>query len=167
MRLTKKIILVTFFLILLVFMQSGKAQATCFPKSGACPPGFTACAFGGGSDFCCESASECSNPSFNLEQIENEIGLGGADALIKDYSNIGAILSGLLPYILTGAGIVLLIMLVAGGFTMLSGASSPESQEKGKKQITFAIVGFIVIFAAFWIAQVLQIILKVDIIGVK
>lgn len=80
-----------------------------------------------------------------------------------DTTSLGSIISSLLPYIFTAAGLVLLIMLVLGGFTLLSGASSKESQEKGKKQITTALLGFFVIFLAYWIAQILQIMLNVEI----
>lgn len=81
------------------------------------------------------------------------------------FGSLGGIISELLPYIFTIAGLVLLLMLIAGGFTMLSGATNSEAQEKGKRQITTAIVGFIIIFASYWIAQILQIVFKVEILG--
>ena len=80
-------------------------------------------------------------------------------------SNLGGIVSTFLPYILTIAGLILFGMLVAGGFTMLAGAADKEAQEKGKKQITSALTGFFVIFAAYWIAQILQVIFKVNILS--
>ncbi len=79
--------------------------------------------------------------------------------------NLGGIISKLLPTLLTLAGIILFGMLVSGGFTMLAGAADKESQEKGKKTITSALIGFAVIFLAFWIAQILQVIFKIDIVG--
>jgi hypothetical protein len=80
-------------------------------------------------------------------------------------SNLGGIVSTLLPYLLTIAGLILFGMLVAGGFTMLAGAADKEAQEKGKKQITSALTGFAVIFLAYWIAQILQVIFKVNILS--
>ncbi len=48
---------------------------------------------------------------------------------------------------------------------MLAGAADKEAQEKGKKTITSALFGFAVIFLAYWIAQILQVIFKIDIVG--
>lgn len=78
--------------------------------------------------------------------------------------NITDIVSLFLPYLLTIAGLVLFAMLVGGGFTMLSGAANKDSQEKGKKMVTSALTGFGIIFMAFWIAQILQIIFKIGIV---
>ena len=79
--------------------------------------------------------------------------------------NLGGIVSKLLPILLSLAGIILFGMLVGGGFTMLAGAADKESQEKGKKMITSSLTGFAIIFLAFWIAQILQVIFKIDIVG--
>jgi hypothetical protein len=87
------------------------------------------------------------------------IGLkGGTDSL-------GGIISTFLPYLLTIAGLILFGMLVAGGFTMLAGAADKEAQEKGKKQITSALTGFVIVFLSYWIAQILQVIFKVNIVS--
>ncbi len=98
----------------------------------------------------------------DYDAYENAIGLGGGQI---NTSNLGGIISSILPTLLTLAGIILFGMLVSGGFTMLAGAADKEAQEKGKKTITSALFGFAVIFLAFWIAQILQIIFKIDIVG--
>ena len=79
--------------------------------------------------------------------------------------SIGGIINNALPTVLSIAGLILFGMLVSGGFTMLAGAADKESQEKGKKQITSALIGFFIVFLAFWIAQILQVIFKVSIIS--
>ena len=79
--------------------------------------------------------------------------------------SLGSIVNSFLPSLLTIAGLILFAMLVAGGFTMLAGAADKESQEKGKKQITSALFGFLVIFLAYWIAQILQVIFKINILS--
>lgn len=92
------------------------------------------------------------------------------DALNRDLglttgSNLGGIINAFLPTLLTIAGLILFGMLVMGGFTMLAGAADKESQEKGKKMITSALTGFFIIFLAYWIAQILQVIFKVNILS--
>jgi hypothetical protein len=79
--------------------------------------------------------------------------------------NLGGIISAVLPTILTLAGLILFGMLIFGGFTMLAGAANKESQEKGKKMVTSALIGFFVIFLAYWLAQILQVIFKINIVG--
>lgn len=88
-----------------------------------------------------------------------------AIGLKTGFDSIGGILNNILPTVLSLAGLILFGMLVAGGFTMLAGAADKESQEKGKKQITSSLVGFFIIFLAYWIAQILQVIFKVNILS--
>ena len=79
--------------------------------------------------------------------------------------NLGGIISAVLPTLLSLAGLILFGMLIFGGFTMLAGAANKESQEKGKKMVTSALIGFFVIFLAYWLPQILQVIFKINIVG--
>lgn len=79
--------------------------------------------------------------------------------------DIGSVLSTILPTVLILAGLILFGMLVGGGFTMLAGAADKESQTKGKAMVTSALTGFAIIFLAYWIAQILQIIFKINIVS--
>lgn len=90
------------------------------------------------------------------------IGLGSNGT---KFDTLGGIISAFLPYLLTIAGLILFGMLIMGGFTMLAGAADKESQEKGKKMLTSALTGFFIIFLAYWIAQILQVIFKVNILS--
>lgn len=58
------------------------------------------------------------------------------------------------------ASIVILFLFILAGISVISGAgsSNPEKIEKGKKAITTAIIGFIIIFGAYWIIRVIEII---------
>lgn len=91
-------------------------------------------------------------------------GFQGANSGLLN-GDLGTIVGTLLPYLLTIAGLILFGMLIAGGFTMLSGAANKESQENGKKMITSAFTGFVIIFLAYWIAQILQVIFQVNIVS--
>jgi len=85
--------------------------------------------------------------------------------LNKDLDSLAGLTNALLPIVITAAGLILFGMLVFGGFTMLAGAADKESQEKGKKMITSALTGFVIVFVAYWLAQILQVIFKVNIVG--
>lgn len=58
------------------------------------------------------------------------------------------------------AGILVLILFLVGGFTIIAGASSdnPEAAKKGTSAITAAAIGFVVIFASYWIIRIIEII---------
>lgn len=67
------------------------------------------------------------------------------------------IINSLLPIIFVIAGLVLFGMLIAGGFTIFLSAGNPEKIKKGTGTITSALVGFLIIFAAYWIIQLIEI----------
>ncbi len=74
-----------------------------------------------------------------------------------DESNIGTILGGAIPMIMMFAGIILFLMIIAGGFTMLTAVGNPEKVKKGQTLLTNSVIGFVIVFAAYWIMQILQI----------
>ncbi len=79
-------------------------------------------------------------------------------------SNIGAIISDLLKYIFPLSGLLLLFFLISGGFDLMTAAGDPKKTEQAKEKITAAIVGFIIVFVAFWIWQLVRYILGIDIV---
>ena len=66
---------------------------------------------------------------------------------------LGSILSGSIKYIFLFAGIGLLLMLLGSGFTFMTSGGDPKKMEKAKGQLTNALVGFLIIFVAFWLVQ--------------
>ena len=67
---------------------------------------------------------------------------------------LGDIVSGVLPYIFTFAGIGLFLMILFAGFNFLPSAGAAKKLEQGKQQLTNAILGFVIIFASFWLVQI-------------
>jgi len=68
-------------------------------------------------------------------------------------SKIGDILSKAIPLVLAFAGLGLLLMLISAGYTFLTSAGDAKKMEQGKQQLTNAVVGFFIVFAAYWIVQ--------------
>ena len=64
------------------------------------------------------------------------------------------------------AGVGLLFLLIFAGFSiiMAAGKSDPEQAAKGKKAATTAVIGFIIVFAAYWIVRIIELIFGVDFI---
>lgn len=93
----------------------------------------------------------------------NPLSIGGSSL---DLSTPGKIISRALgSFIFPIAGIILFVVLVLGGFQMLTGAASSKGMEEGKQKITSAILGFIILFAAYWIAQLLELIFGIGILS--
>ena len=56
------------------------------------------------------------------------------------------------------AGIILFVLILAGGIMIIAGAGSgnKEGVGKGKTAVTSAVIGFLIIFAAYWIILIMQ-----------
>ena len=80
-------------------------------------------------------------------------------------SDVGPFITQILQYALIIAGLVLFGMIISAGFTLLTSGGDPKKTEMGKTRLTHALVGFLIIFAAFWIAQILQVIFNIPILG--
>lgn len=98
------------------------------------------------------------SPAAARNQIAHILNLNG------NLSTPGGILSTLLPFLFAFGGIILFVMLVWGGFEILFGAAEPKSQEAGKQRITAALLGFLLLFASIWIAQIAEVIFGVNIL---
>ena len=71
---------------------------------------------------------------------------------------VGDLISAILSNAVVLASFILFLLLVFGGFSMIMGAgqNNPERAAKGKQAATAAAVGFIIIFASYWIIQIIQ-----------
>jgi|SRR3989344_7123703 len=86
--------------------------------------------------------------------------ISGPDKL--QLNSIGDIISEAIPYVFLFAGIALLLMLISAGFTLLTSAGDAKKLDSGKQTLTYALVGFLLIFAAFWIVQLAGIIFGIE-----
>jgi len=86
------------------------------------------------------------------------------DAPISGWTNIGDIVSRLLIYVFPIAGILTFIFLLYGGFHLIIAQGDEEGIRESKAKITNAIIGFLIIFLAYWIVQILEIILGIQLL---
>lgn len=68
-------------------------------------------------------------------------------------TTVGAIVYTLIPYILGLAGFAVLIYVVLGGYQIMISQGDPKQLAAGREKITYAIVGFIIMFSAYWITR--------------
>lgn len=72
------------------------------------------------------------------------------------YPTIATFLNLLVPLSFLIAGIVLLVLLIGGGFSMIASGGSAKEVEQGKTKVTGAVIGFLLMFSAFWIIQIIE-----------
>ena len=83
-------------------------------------------------------------------------------ALGGNSMTIGSIVSGAIPFIFVFAGAGLFLMLLASGFDFLTSAGDAKKLEQGKSRLTNALIGFLIIFASYWLVQAAGIIFGLD-----
>jgi len=110
---------------------------------------------------CVINVSAQSYVSGTIDALNNSIGLNPA---FSGNGAVGKIVSTLVPYLMMIAGFVLIFMLITGGIMMMTAGDSPDKADAGKSRVTSSILGFIVMFSAYWIAQIVQIMLGVRIL---
>lgn len=79
--------------------------------------------------------------------------IGDINGPVQGLPDIGAILQAAMPLVFGFAGLGLLLMIISAGFTLLTSAGDAKQMESGKQRLTYAIVGFLVIFVAYWGVQ--------------
>lgn len=77
--------------------------------------------------------------------------------------NLSDVVSAAVPYLFAIAGMLLLGYLIWGGFNYLTAMGDPKKAAAGKAKITNAIIGFVLIFSAFWITQIINLVFKLGI----
>jgi len=73
---------------------------------------------------------------------------------VSKFATIGDVLNGAIPFVFAFAGLGLLLMLLAAGFDYLTSAGDEKKLETAKQRLTYALVGFLIIFTAFWLVQI-------------
>ena len=86
--------------------------------------------------------------------LPGNVSIQGPTGFSANFTDIGHILTDIIPLIFIIAGVGLLLMIISAGFTMLTSAGDAKKMEKAQQQLTYAIVGFIIIFAAFWLVKI-------------
>jgi hypothetical protein len=88
-----------------------------------------------------------------------------APAAGEDFSDPGKAISRALVFAFPIAGIILFAMILWGGLEMIGGAAESKSLEAGKQRITAAVIGFLLLFSSYWVAQIIQFVFNVRILG--
>lgn len=78
------------------------------------------------------------------------------------FDSLGSLVSALLPYVYTTAGLLLFLYLLWGGYDILFAAGDPQKMSAGRTKIINAIIGFVIVFVAFFLTQLSSFIFSFD-----
>lgn len=80
---------------------------------------------------------------------------------VKDvFNSTDDMINLIVKVVFVGAGIVLFFMIVMAGFALIGGDG--KDKDKAKTTMTSAAIGFIVMFAAYWIMQIIQLLTGIN-----
>lgn len=83
------------------------------------------------------------------------------------FDTLGKLLSVIMPNAFVLAGLVAFILLIFGGFSVIVAAGSGDSKklESGKKALTGAVIGLLIVVGSLWIVQIVEKITGVHVLG--
>jgi len=83
---------------------------------------------------------------------------------VTKFNDLGSLISGILPYIYGFAGLALFVMLIWGGITLMTAAGDPGKSKDGYGKITAGLIGFLIIFVSYFVAQIIEVVLGIKIL---
>lgn len=123
---------------------NGSAQQLSLP---GCPPLFSCC---------------------YIPQVQQNIPFASWESILTPNipagSGIGFIINTVLNYLFPLLGIVLLIYLIFGGFTYMTSTGDPKKIQSAKLTLTYALAGFAIFIAAYWVVLFVAELLDIPII---
>jgi len=97
----------------------------------------------------------------------SEIPMGNGKTVSETFPTIGSLLSVLVKNSLTVIGVLLIVLLIIGGIMFIIGAGDNDSKKaaQAKKMITGSLIGFAVVFLAYFIIEIVQTITGLNILN--
>lgn len=81
-----------------------------------------------------------------------------------NFTNLASLVNKALNYFFPAAGLILLFILISAGFQYLTAAGNEESIKKASQKITYAAIGFAIIFLSFWLMKIIEAVFGVAIL---
>lgn len=96
------------------------------------------------------------NPSEGAVDLAQCLKLSDSQQVSEVYTSPAFLVNLVVRNIFVVAGIVLFFMIILAGFKFIKGGK--DGLEEAKKVITQAVVGFLIMFSAYWIVQIIALI---------
>ena len=104
---------------------------------------------------------QAANKGVDFDKL-NPLIIGSNQANASRFATPADFINEALKYAFPIAGIILFVMILWGGFEMLAGATQSKSKDAGRQRVTAAIVGFFILFLAYWIAKIIGIVFGIQ-----
>lgn len=82
-----------------------------------------------------------------------------------EFTDIGSVLSAVLPIVYLIAGLILFGAIIFSGFNLLVSGGDEKKTAEAKGCLSNAVIGFVIIFVSWWLVQILEIIFGIPILG--
>ncbi len=84
----------------------------------------------------------------------------------KTFNTVGSLTNVIVKNAFVVAGVIFLFLLIFGGFGYIVSAGNGDAKkmEQGKQAITSALIGLLIVFASYWIVQIVGIITGIKLI---
>lgn len=88
-----------------------------------------------------------------------DVDIGQKFPFAQNFQSLGQLVSSFLPNILLLSSIIFFILVIIAGLgvVMSAGSSDPQTQEKARSFLTYAVIGLIIIFSSYWILQLINV----------
>ena len=108
-----------------------------------------------------------------FKQLDNEtinqinplrIGQDAAGGSTVDLHTPGAVITRIIEFAFPIAGLILFVMIMWGGFEIITGAATKKNIDAGRQRIQSALIGFILLFVSYWLMKVIEAVFGLEIL---
>lgn len=89
----------------------------------------------------------------------------GGEPVSAVYGTPADLINTIMPNLFTFVGIMLIIFIFVAGFRMATNPDDKSAKDSGKKSLTLAVTGFLLLFASYWIIQIVEFYTGISILG--
>lgn len=107
-------------------------------------------------------ASDCAPGPNGVIDLGNCVRLNEEQAVRDVYQTPADLVNVIVPNLFVIAGVILFIFVIYAGFLFIQGSS--KGKDQAATVMTTAVVGFIVMFATYWIIQIIEVITGMQIL---
>jgi hypothetical protein len=105
--------------------------------------------------------------SFVVHAADNWTGLAGPDKDVATIGSLESLFSNVIQAIIALAGVALLVMFFVAGFSFLFSGGDPKKLEQAKGTLTNAVIGLVIIVAAYILIRLVGTFTGVDLTTFK
>lgn len=93
-----------------------------------------------------------------MERVYAQVRLDQTFEPAQHFDTIGSLVSVVVQNAFVFAGVIAFVLLILGGFGFIVGAGAGDTKqlEQGRKTLTGAAIGLLVIVGSFWIMKILE-----------